>query len=118
MRIHRIGTITLGSILILFGGLFFCRIFIPGLTYEAVFRLWPLILILFGAETLYCSNKYESFSYDFGAVCMALLPGFLTVYGLCRFGLSVDRNAYDIEYKSSMVENGHAAFIFLYDSNS
>lgn len=79
MKIHRIGTITLGGILILYGSLFFCRIFIPSLTYEAVFRLWPLILIAYGAETLYCNGKYENFSYDFGAVCMTLLLGFMTV---------------------------------------
>lgn len=79
MRIHRVGSITLGSILILFGSLFFCRIFIPGLSYEAVFRLWPVILILLGLETLYCNQKYEEFHYDFGAVCMMLLIGFMTV---------------------------------------
>lgn len=79
MRIHRVGTITLGSILIIFGSLFFCHIFFPALTYETVFHLWPLILVLLGAETLYCSRKYEDFRYDFGAICMVLLVGFMTV---------------------------------------
>lgn len=79
MKTHRVGTITLGSILIIFGGLFFLRIFIPALSFEAVFQFWPVILIMLGLETIICSRKYEDFHYDFGAVCMALLVGFMTV---------------------------------------
>ena len=79
MRTHRVGTVTLGSILILFGSLFLCHIFLPWITYETVFRLWPLILILLGFETLYCSRKYEDFSYDFGAVTMTILVGLVAV---------------------------------------
>lgn len=79
MKIHRVGTITLGTILIVFGSLFFCRIFIPTLSYELVLRFWPFILIMLGLETLYSSRKYEDFRYDFGAICMALLVGFMTV---------------------------------------
>lgn len=79
MKIHRVGTMTLGCILILFGGLFLIHLFVPGLTYETVFRMWPVILIMLGAETLYCCRRCEEFHYDFGAVLMALLIGFLTV---------------------------------------
>lgn len=79
MKLHRVGSITLGCILIGFGSLFLCHIFFPALRYEFVFRLWPLILIFLGAETLFCSKKYEQFRYDFGAVCMMILLGFLTV---------------------------------------
>lgn len=79
MRIHRVGTLTLGCILILFGVLFLFHLFVPGLTYDVVFRMWPVILIMLGGETLYCSRRYEDFQYDFGAVMMTLLLGFLTV---------------------------------------
>lgn len=79
MRTHRIGSLTLGSILVLFGFLFFISIFYSELSYETIFRLWPLTLILLGFETLLGSFKYETFTYDFGAICMMLLIGFLTL---------------------------------------
>lgn len=52
IRIHRVGTVTFGCILVLFGVLFLTYIFVPGLHYEYIFRLWPLIFIFLGIEVL------------------------------------------------------------------
>ena len=63
IRIHRVGTVTFGCILILFGVLFLAHIFVPWLHYEYVFRLWPLVFIFLGIEVLvgnYRMSKAEA----------------------------------------------------------
>lgn len=55
MRQRRIGTITLGVSLVLFGMLFMIRIFGGVLNYTLIFHLWPLILVALGLEILYYS---------------------------------------------------------------
>ena len=55
MRQRRIGTITLGVSLVLFGILFMIRIFGGVLNYTLIFHLWPLILVALGMEILYYS---------------------------------------------------------------
>ena len=52
VRTHRVGTVTFGCLLILFGVLFLAHVFVPWLHYEYVFRLWPLIFIFLGIEVL------------------------------------------------------------------
>lgn len=52
VRVHRVGTVTFGCILIVFGSLFLAHVFIPVLSYAFIFRLWPFILILLGVEVL------------------------------------------------------------------
>ena len=46
VRIRRVGTLTFGCMLLVFGTLFLIRIFVPGLDYEIIFRCWPYILIV------------------------------------------------------------------------
>ena len=41
VRTHRVGSITLGSALVLFGILFLVHLFVPVLTYEIIFHIWP-----------------------------------------------------------------------------
>ena len=50
--VHRIGSVTGGVSLILFGSLFLLNAFWPGIDFRFVFRLWPCILIMMGAEIL------------------------------------------------------------------
>lgn len=52
MRQRRIGTITLGISLVVFGILFLIHIFGGVLNYMLIFHLWPLILIVLGGEIL------------------------------------------------------------------
>ena len=41
-RVHRVGTVTFGVVLILFGILFLLHLFFPVLEYRFIFRLWPV----------------------------------------------------------------------------
>lgn len=57
VRTHRVGSITLGSALVLFGILFLVHLFVPVLTYEIIFHIWPCIFILLGIEILLANRK-------------------------------------------------------------
>lgn len=57
IKTHRIGTITFGILLMLFGGLFLAHIFVPALNYRIIFRLWPFIFIFLGLEVLIGNYK-------------------------------------------------------------
>ena len=59
VRVHRVGTVTFGCILIVFGSLFLAHVFIPVLSYAFIFRLWPFILILLGVEVLWGIAEQE-----------------------------------------------------------
>ena len=49
---HRVGTLTLGCMLILFGILFLIHMIVPVIGYLFIFRLWPCIFIMLGIEVL------------------------------------------------------------------
>lgn len=58
-RTHRVGTLTFGSILIIYGILFLMHIFFPALKYGMIFRLWPCIFILLGIEVLVGNRQWS-----------------------------------------------------------
>ena len=66
MRERRIGTITMGVCLVVFGVLFLVHIFGGFLNYELIFHLWPLILIGLGIEILFytCLASDKAGKYD------------------------------------------------------
>lgn len=83
MRTHRIGTISLGCTLILFGCLYLVNIFLPGLPYLTAARLWPLVFLFLGGEILYGVRHSDTFYYDGGSiVLLALLVLFSIGLGL------------------------------------
>lgn len=76
MRSRRVGTLTMGISLVCAGILFAVHLFIPGiLTYYYIFRLWPVILILLGAEVLIANlrNKEEKIIYDGWAIFILIM---------------------------------------------
>lgn len=80
VRVRRIGTITFGSMLVIFGLLFLVHMFVPQLTYVWIFRLWPVIFIALGTEILVAGfGKEEKRVYD--GMAMFLLA-FLTVFAM------------------------------------
>ena len=83
MKTKRVGSITCGLVLILFGILFFVHMFVPGLSYEVIFHLWPLILILLGIEILAANAKAadQVFKYDVGAVFLILALAVFAMVG-------------------------------------
>lgn len=57
LKLHRVGTITFGCLLILFGVLFLVQMFVPALNYEIIFRMWPCIFVLLGLEVLVSNRR-------------------------------------------------------------
>ncbi|HCT92874.1 MAG TPA: hypothetical protein DF613_16060 [Lachnospiraceae bacterium] len=93
-RIHRVGTLTFGCMLILYGILFLARLFFPGLHYEMIFRLWPVLFIFLGLEVLLggCRRNTE-FVYDKTAIVLLV---FLTLFafGMAIADLSIQYSAW------------------------
>lgn len=81
MRTHRVGTITLGLCLIVFGTLFFIHMILPTLRYEIIYKLWPIMLIALGVEVLLTNVKVEkdAFIYDKGAIFLMILICFFSM---------------------------------------
>lgn len=74
IRAHRVGSITFGCMLVLFGSLFLVHMITPLLTYEMIFSLWPCIFILLGVEILVANRKgQKEFTYDVAAVFLIVL---------------------------------------------
>lgn len=82
MKKHRVGTITLGCVLILVGGLCMAHMFFPSLSYAVIYRFWPVILIALGVEVLLAQARSEKveFFYDGWAVVMMVLLIFLCMF--------------------------------------
>lgn len=84
-HIHRVGTVTFGVILILFGTLFLLRIFYPVLDYRLICRFWPCSLIGLGFEVLAASmDKRAAFVYDKTAVFLMLI---ILIFAMCMGGM-------------------------------
>lgn len=77
MNTRRVGSITCGILLILFGSLFLVHMFWPALSLEVIMKLWPLILIALGCEMLISNirkeNQEEVLRYDKGAIALVIL---------------------------------------------
>lgn len=57
IRTHRVGSVTFGGVLVTMGALFLLHVFFPGMNYELIWHLWPLILIFLGVEVLFGSRR-------------------------------------------------------------
>ncbi len=74
MRERRVGTFTLGCMLVVFGLLFMLRTLDWVISYEVIFRCWPLILISLGLEVLYALyGKGQLIRYDKGAIVLLMV---------------------------------------------
>lgn len=88
MKIRRIGSITCGGLLVLFGILFLLHIFLPMLSYRLIFQLWPLILVSLGVEMLLSNrkSKEQQCQYDGGAIALTLILAFFAMaMGMAEF---------------------------------
>jgi hypothetical protein len=94
---HRVGTLTLGGMLITFGCLFLLRLFFPHLNYDYIFRLWPIILIFLGLEILAAnfSKKQDKLIYDKTAIGLIIVLSFFTM-GLAIVQLCLEYATYHI----------------------
>lgn len=80
-RTHRVGTITLGGMLVVFGMLFLLRIFITSITFDIIFKLWPIIFIFLGLEILIANftQKEEKLVYDKTAFALIIILSFFAM---------------------------------------
>lgn len=89
-REHRVGSVTAGVSMIVFGMMFILQLFFNILNYEIIFKLWPLILIGLGIEILLSNAFAKKFVYDKGAVALLLIMSFLAV-GMACTDVVIDR---------------------------
>ena len=81
IKTHRVGTLTLGGMLITFGLLFLLRIFLTDLSFEIIFKLWPIIFIFLGLEILFANfiQKEEKLIYDKTAFALIIILSFFAM---------------------------------------
>ncbi len=80
MRVRRIGSVTLGLGLLVFGLLFLLHTLWDGISYGLIFRFWPCLLVSLGLEVLWSLRKQEDgWVYDKGAVVMMVLISFFAM---------------------------------------
>ena len=86
-KTRRIGSMTFGLVLVIFGCLFLLHIVLPWLDYIVIFRLWPCIFIVLGIEIL-IGNKREGvdFRYDKAAIFLIIV---LTLFAMCLAGADI-----------------------------
>lgn len=78
---RKVGTLTSGIILVVFGIMFLLRLFINNLNILFIASLWPVILILLGIEIIaaYIINKEEKLQYDFAGVTLVIVLVFFAM---------------------------------------
>lgn len=76
IRKHRVGTVTLGLTLIIFGSVYLLRLFIPGLMLDPIVHMWPAALIILGAEVLFAGIGKKDFVIDKASVFLVFLEVF------------------------------------------
>lgn len=82
MKTRRVGSITCGLVLILFGALFLAHFAFPSLNYWAIFRVWPCILIVLGLEVLLsckANPKGITIKYDGAAIFLLIVMVFFAM---------------------------------------
>ena len=87
VREKRVGTFTLGCILVIFGVLYLLSNFVKSLSYEFILHLWPLVLICFGVEILVMQlDKKAKIKLDMVSILMMfLIMGGASVMGAIDF---------------------------------
>lgn len=106
-RTRRVGSITCGLMLVLYGILFMVHIIQPRLNYTIIFELWPLILIFLGVEILAScargSQEKKKFVYDFAAVILIFIVAF---FAMIMSAVSYYYDYYDNVYSNDTGSTG------------
>jgi hypothetical protein len=82
---RRVGTLTAGIVLVIFGTMFLLNMMFPNINYYLIVSLWPIILVLLGIEIIvgYIINNEEKMKYDAGAIILVIL---LSVFSMGMAG--------------------------------
>lgn len=95
MKTNKVGILTLGLTLIVFGFLFLLHTLAIPISYEFIVRLWPIMFLLLGGEILfhYFHNKNESLSLDIGSfILFFFLGGFTVVMAIGEMAMEYYKN--------------------------
>ena len=78
---RRVGTLTSGIILVMFGIMFLLRLVTTNINILIIASLWPLILVSVGIEIIvaYIINKEEKMQYDFSAIILVVILAFFAL---------------------------------------
>ncbi len=78
---RRVGTLTAGIILVIFGTILLLRTFMPAFNLSWIISLWPVVLIFLGIEIIasYVINKEEKMQYDFAAIMLVIILSFFAI---------------------------------------
>ena len=79
VRVHRVGSITTGISLIALGIAVLLHLIFDLISYEWIFRMWPLILIGLGIELLLSNFSKEKIIYDKAAIFLMFLASFFAI---------------------------------------
>lgn len=81
-RTRRVGVLTLGITLIVFGCIFIYKTIFNRISYGFILKLWPCILIILGLEILisYICNKEEEYKYDGYSVLLLLVMSVFSMF--------------------------------------
>ncbi|MDE7197375.1 MAG: DUF5668 domain-containing protein [Lachnospiraceae bacterium] len=83
VKTRRVGSVTFGLTLIVFGVLFLVHMAAPSLNYEMIFNCWPVVFVLLGVEILVENRRSNAsgykFVYDFPAILMLVLMLFFAM---------------------------------------
>lgn len=79
VRTHRVGSVTTGIVLISFGIMLVLHLFLNVISYEMIYRLWPLMLIGLGIEVLLSNFYKEKIVYDKAAIILMFIVTFFAM---------------------------------------
>ena len=78
-RTHRVGSITAGFSMIVFGALLLSHSLFGVFDYEIIFSLWPIILIGLGVELLLSNVWEKKIVYDKGSIVLLFIMTFFAI---------------------------------------
>ncbi|SFB71719.1 LiaI-LiaF-like domain-containing protein [Butyrivibrio sp. YAB3001] len=83
IRVHRVGSITTGISLIVAGIAFLMHMFFGIISYEMIFKLWPVIIIGLGIELLISNIRTDKIVYDKAAIFLLIIMTFFAMGMAC-----------------------------------
>lgn len=88
MTRRKVGSLTLGCMLIFYGVLFLVHLFTNAVSYELIFRLWPVMFLMLGTEVLLSAlpKSGEHFKLDAASVVLLCL---LILFAMAMAGVDV-----------------------------
>lgn len=104
-KTRKIGRVTFGITMILFGISVFLQMFLSFDIFRYVLMVWPLIFVSLGLEVIYFSNKSNvDAKYDVGGIILIFIVlGLGTIMSFASFG--INKILYNEDVKAELVQN-------------